>query len=88
MARIRNHRNPFLPDKNHIHHKILRTGIGPRLTMLILILASLTMVLITIWAVWVRISTTWIFFIDVGFWLAFDYTVNYFIYRNHRLRYE
>ena len=75
-------------DKNHIHHKILRTGIGPRLTMLILILASLTMVLITIWAVWVRISTTWIFFIDVGFWLAFDYTVNYFIYRNHRQRYE
>jgi hypothetical protein len=56
--------------------------------MLILILASLTMVLITIWAVWVRISTTWIFFIDVGFWLAFDYTVNYFIYRNHRQRYE
>lgn len=88
MARIRNHRNPFLPDKNHIHHKILRTGIGPRLTMLILILASLTMVLITIWAVWMRISTTWIFFIDVGFWLAFDYTVNYFIYRNHRQRYE
>ena len=88
MARIRNHRNPFLPDTNHIHHKILRTGIGPRLTMLILILASLTMVLITIWAVWVRISATWIFFIDVGFWLAFDYTVNYFIYRNHRQRYE
>jgi UDP-N-acetylmuramyl pentapeptide phosphotransferase/UDP-N-acetylglucosamine-1-phosphate transferase len=88
MARIRNHRNPFLPDKNHIHHKILRTGIGPRLTMFILILVSVAMVLITIWAVWVRIPTTWIFFIDVAFWLAFDYTVNYFIYKNHRQRYE
>lgn len=88
MARIRNHRNPFLPDKNHIHHKLLRTGIGPRLTMFVLILVSLTMVLITIWAVWVRIPTTWIFFIDVAFWLAFDYTVNYFIYKNHRQRYE
>lgn len=88
MARIRNHRNPFLPDKNHIHHKLLRTGIGPRLTMFVLILVSLTMVLITIWAVWVRIPTTWIFFIDVAFWLAFDYTVNYFIHKNHRQRYE
>ena len=88
MARIRNQRNPFLPDKNHIHHKILRTGIGPRLTMFILILVSVAMVLITIWAVWVRIPTTWIFFIDVAFWLAFDYTVNYFIYKNHRQRYE
>ena len=88
MARIRNHRNPFLPDKNHIHHKILRTGIGPRLTMFILLLVSVAMVLITIWAVWVRIPTTWIFFIDVAFWLAFDYTVNYFIYKNHRQRYE
>ena len=88
MARTRNHRNPFLPDKNHIHHKILRTGIGPRLTMLTLVLASLVMVLITIWSVWMHIPTTWIFFIDLGFWLAFDYTVNYFISKNHRLRYE
>ena len=88
IARMRNHRNPFLPDKNHIHHKLLRTGIGPRLTMLTLVLASLSIVLITIWSVWMHIPTTWIFFIDVCFWLAFDYTVNYFICKNHRLCYE
>ena len=88
MARIRNHRNPFLPDKNHIHHKLLRTGIGPRLTMLTLVLTSLVIVLVTIWSVWMHIPTTWIFFIDLGVWLLFDYSVNYFIYKNHRLRYE
>lgn len=26
LHRLRNHRNPFLPDKNHFHHKLLRTG--------------------------------------------------------------
>ena len=88
MARIRNHRNPFLPDKNHIHHKLLRTGIGSRWVMLILVLVSLSIVLVTKWCVDERIDNTWIFFIDLGVWLVFDYTVNYFIHRNHRLRYE
>lgn len=88
MARIRNHRNPFLPDKNHIHHKLLRTGISPRWVMLILVLVSLSIILVTKWCVDLRIGTTWIFLIDVGIWLVFDYTVNYFIHNNHRLRYE
>lgn len=88
MARIRNHRNPFLPDKNHIHHKLLRTGIGSRWVMVILILVSLSIILVTKWCVNLRIGNTWICFIDVVIWLVFDYTVNYFIHHNHRLRYE
>ena len=88
MARIRNHRNPFLPDKNHIHHKLLRTGIGSHWVMLILVVVSLSIILVTKWCVDLRIGNTWIFFIDVAIWLAFDYTVNYFIHHNHRLRYE
>lgn len=88
MARIRNHRNPFLPDKNHIHHKLLRTGIGSRWVMLILVLTSLIIVLVTMWCVKAQIDTTWIFFIVLGVWLVFDYSVNYFIYKNHRQRYE
>ena len=26
LHRLREHKNPFLPDKNHFHHKLLRTG--------------------------------------------------------------
>ncbi len=88
MARIRNHRNPFLPDKNHIHHKLLRTGIGPHLTMGIIVFVSLLMVLVTLIGVWHHIASTWIFLIDVLVWLAFDYSVNYFIHRNHSQRFE
>lgn len=28
--RLRNKKNPFLPDKNHIHHKLLRCGLKVR----------------------------------------------------------
>ena len=88
MARIRNHHNPFLPDKNHIHHKLLRTGLGARWVMLILVLLSLLIVLVTMGCVKFSVGTMWIFFIDLAIWLCFDYTVNYFIHKNHRLRYE
>ena len=88
MARIRNHRNPFLPDKNHIHHKLLRTGIGSRWVMAIIVLVSLCIILVTKCCVDLRIGNTWIVLIDVAIWLVFDYTVNYFIHHNHRLRYE
>ena len=30
LHRLRKGRNPFLPDKNHIHHKLLRTGMRVR----------------------------------------------------------
>ena len=33
LHRLRNHRNPFLPDKNHFHHKLLRTGMRVRMVM-------------------------------------------------------
>lgn len=38
--RIRNHVNPFLPDKNHIHHKLLALGVSPRKAMICIILGS------------------------------------------------
>ena len=38
IHRLRKHRSPFLPDKNHIHHKIMRCGISQRVTMVSIIL--------------------------------------------------
>ena len=38
LLRIRNGRNPFLPDRNHI--KLMAMGMGQRKTMVIIILAS------------------------------------------------
>lgn len=39
--RVRNGRNPFLPDKCHIHHKLLALGVSQTFAMLMILLASL-----------------------------------------------
>ena len=88
IVRLRNHHNPFLPDKNHIHHKLLRTGLTSRWAMAVLVLLSLTIVLVTMLGVKLKLGTMLTFFVDLCVWLLFDYGVNYFIYKNHRSRYE
>lgn len=41
LHRVRNGKNPFLPDKNHIHHKILALGIKQRNAMVLIVLSSI-----------------------------------------------
>jgi UDP-N-acetylmuramyl pentapeptide phosphotransferase/UDP-N-acetylglucosamine-1-phosphate transferase len=41
MHRVRNKKNPFLPDKSHIHHKILSAGIKELPTMIIIVSLSI-----------------------------------------------
>jgi UDP-N-acetylmuramyl pentapeptide phosphotransferase/UDP-N-acetylglucosamine-1-phosphate transferase len=48
--RIRNGRDPFMPDKNHIHHKLLGIGLNPRLTMIIIVAVSLLLSLLNLYA--------------------------------------
>ena len=83
-----NDRNPFLPDKNHIHHKLLRTGLSARWVMAVLVMVSLVIVLMTMVGVKLKLGATLIFFIDLAIWLVFDYTANYYIHKNHRKKYE
>ncbi len=45
MHRVRNGKNPFMPDKNHIHHKLLALGIKQRTAMVLIIAISLLLVL-------------------------------------------
>ncbi len=44
--RIRTGKNPFLPDKNHIHHKLLAVGMKPSIAMPVIIGFSLFLVFI------------------------------------------
>lgn len=41
LHRIREHKSPFLPDKNHIHHKFLAIGLPQRKAMITIILVSI-----------------------------------------------
>lgn len=46
--RIRNGKDPFLPDNNHIHHKLLAIGLNSRMTMFVIVFFSLVLSLINL----------------------------------------
>lgn len=38
LHRVRRHRNPFLPDKCHIHHKLLALGLNQRTALIVIMI--------------------------------------------------
>ena len=61
LTRIKKHRSPFLPDKNHIHHLLLRTGLNHIQTTCVLLSVSLLFIALAIigrnWNIWVLLIT-------------------------------
>ena len=59
ITRIKQHRSPFQPDKNHIHHLLLRTGLNHIQTTCVLLSASLLFISWGIlgrnWNMWVLV---------------------------------
>lgn len=68
--RLRNKKNPFLPDKNHIHHKLLRCGLRVRQVMVSICLLSLMFILINVTLIG-DINITYILGIDIVVWIVF-----------------
>lgn len=80
MSRIRDHRNPFLPDKNHIHHKLLRAGLSGSMTMVTILLLSCLFIL-TNYFVASYISPSVIVVMDVVLFCLMHIVINIFIAR-------
>ena len=81
--RIVTHHNPFKPDKNHIHHKLLRTGMHVRWVMATLLFVSIFFIALNYW--WERcsgISLTILLFVDIALWFLMNQIINYFIRRH------
>lgn len=68
--RLRTRKNPFLPDKSHIHHKLLRCGLRVRQVMVAICLLSLMFILINV-ALIGDINITYILGIDIVVWIVF-----------------
>lgn len=47
--RIRCRKNPFMPDKNHIHHKLLDIGMNSYVTMMVIIVFAVLIGIADIW---------------------------------------
>lgn len=84
ISRLRDGRNPFLPDKNHIHHKLLRTGMRVRTVMLSLLLLSLFLVAIN-FILSFYINTTFMLLFDLIFWCGLHLVINRSIVKHEKL---
>lgn len=69
MHRVRNGKSPFLPDKNHIHHKLLAIGVRQRPAMVSIVLASVALTLANV-VLSLYVNATLLLLGDVVFWTA------------------
>lgn len=67
--RVRRHRNPFLPDKCHIHHKLLALGLNQRASLCVILMASVVFMLVNI-ILSPYISATLLLIADVILWIT------------------
>lgn len=83
-ARMHDGRNPFLPDKNHIHHKLLRTGMGVHWVMGTLLIISLFLVIIN-FTLSFYVNATFMLLADLGVWVLMHVTINRFIAKREKV---
>ena len=75
MHRLREKKNPFLPDKNHFHHKLLRTGLRPRAVMVSILFIALFFILLN-WLLANIMGMTWLLITDVVLWTLLQLGIN------------
>ena len=85
VRRLVRRRSPMAPDRDHIHHVMLRRGLGPRKTLATLIAANALFGLIGT-AMWRRgVPDWWIFWSFLGVCVVY-FAVFFLPFRFYRLR--
>ncbi len=83
LHRIKAHRNPFLPDKTHIHHKLLALGMRQRMAMMTIIGCS---------ALWTAanylispyVNITLLFSCDLALWIVVNTILTHSIHAREK----
>ena len=83
IVRIKHGKSPFLPDKNHIHHKLLALGMSHRQAMLTLVIASSTFIILN-WFLVKILGETVMFLFDIFLGLCLVYGLQRFIVDKER----
>ncbi len=76
LHRLRKNRNPFLPDRNHFHHKLLRTGMRARFVLLTII-GVVVFFIVFNYVMFPYINVTLLLVIDVVLWTCMHIFINY-----------
>lgn len=82
-SRVRDGRSPFLPDKNHIHHKLLRTGMTKHAARECLLALAASFILMN-YFIALKLSETLMVVADVVVYVAMQYCINFFIARREK----
>lgn len=72
VHRLRRRHSPFLPDRTHIHHKLLALGIPQRQAMVAIVASSALTVVANLWMTY-WMDTLSVMLIDLGVWAAGNY---------------
>ncbi len=75
MHRLRKKKNPFLPDTNHFHHKLLRTGLRPRVVMVSILFIALFFIVLN-WLLANIMGMTWLLMTDIVLWTLLQLGIN------------
>lgn len=81
ILRIRHHKPIFDADKNHIHHKLLRTGMNQHWTLVTILLLAVTFIALNVALAHV-VDSMLIVLIDIAVWMLFHAAINLAIHRN------
>ncbi len=85
FRRIRHHKSPFMPDRTHIHHKLLDLGLSSHLTMMIVVSLSIALTVLNVMLSEV-ININILVFGNIAFWIAMNITISQAINRRKTRR--
>lgn len=83
IHRIKAGRSPFLPDKTHIHHKLLALGMSQKVAMPSIVTASLILTIAN-YALSSHINITLLFILDIAVWILSNIALSRAIRRRSR----
>ncbi len=85
LHRLRMHRNPFLPDKCHIHHKLLALGLRKTKAMVLIVVSSVLFTMINLGLSKI-LSVTWLVLLDVVGYALINILLTHFIRKREQLK--
>jgi UDP-N-acetylmuramyl pentapeptide phosphotransferase/UDP-N-acetylglucosamine-1-phosphate transferase len=74
----------FEPDKNHIHHLLLRLGLNPRNVMISILFGSALLIGTNVFFLYANVNVTILFCFDVGLWTTIHVGLHYLAGRHRR----
>ena len=78
LGRIRRGRNPFMPDKTHIHHKFLALGMSHRTAMSIILMLAAFFGIFNLLVIGV-LNVNVLLLLDVVLWIVMIYWINFLL---------